>query len=606
MPAISSASSRNSSKWKQVSSSPVPQLVETTPELVPRKKVKSSGMHAGVSGKSMHDLLPAVSITSGQSVVRGTRLSVSDDSAVDDADLSSHSLRRHGRALFVDDEALEASGEESEEESAEESATVGAASESIDACSNSSVEIVKHVHPHIPRTPNAVQVTALEAGMARSLRSKCVAATKPEVFLEDLPSPRPETRGMGRSSGMTPSKGAVAIRLVESDNGTGATISDPKPISAKGSSSTSPSLKSAKAKGKMRATTLGSDNDVPLFYPSDDDAPMTQTQDSPVKGEKAASSVNLASVLAGLLGDDVHDSSPEPDEEAPVLRAVLHPGLDVNEPADETLRVMQPHLMEEHLVTLGVSLVKAFKFKQYGAFVNLGHLNTSLLGPVGKTLHVGDTNSVCLAMGLVMECMLFKPGYQGSSHSSLGKCIRHLCIMPFHQWFHCESTMWGIAFDLEYMQTSALSDRGMSYVSHVEDATGRTNKNSKYSSTHSSPTKGSHWKTPAKTVSAATITPGTSYPSSLGFMDEVPIYDSRASAGSHFLFRPSDFALLSRLPRYTTSQDLDTFTLVTVGYSVSIWSGFNDALRVTPNILFVIVLGSMPKKETIAAHGLIE
>ncbi len=146
------------------------------------------------------------------------------------------------------------------------------------------------------------------------------------------------------------------------------------------------------------------------------------------------------------------------------------------------------------------------------------------------------------------------------------------------------------------------------------------------SSTHSSPAKGSHWKTPAKTMSAATITPGTSYPSSLGFMDEgssplsflflthcesplicvVPIYDGRTSAGSHFLFWPSDFALLSRLPCYTTSRDLDTFTLVTMGYSVSIWSGFNDALCVTPNILFVIVLGSAPKKETIAAHGLIE
>ncbi len=72
----------------------------------------------------------------------------------------------------------------------------------------------------------------------------------------------------------------------------------------------------------MKAMTSGTDNDAPLFYPSgmllsvlsgihvaeslmvlvDDDAPMTQTQDSPVKGEKAASLVNLASALAGLLG----------------------------------------------------------------------------------------------------------------------------------------------------------------------------------------------------------------------------------------------------------------------------------------------------------------
>ncbi len=58
---------------------------------------------------------------------------VSDDSAVNDANLSSHSLCHHGWALFVDNKALEASGEESEEGSAEESAAVGAASESIDA-----------------------------------------------------------------------------------------------------------------------------------------------------------------------------------------------------------------------------------------------------------------------------------------------------------------------------------------------------------------------------------------------------------------------------------------------------------------------------------------
>lgn len=86
----------------------------------------------------------------------------------------------------------------------------------------------------------------------------------------------------------------------------------------------------------------------------------------------------------------------------------------------------------------------------------------------------------------------------------------------------------------------------------------------------------------------------------------VPVYDGCASAGNHFLFCPSDFAVLDKLPRYMTSHDLDAFTLVTVGYSTSIWSGYNNALCVTPNILFVIVLGSAPKKETLTAHGLLE
>lgn len=83
-----------------------------------------------------------------------------------------------------------------------------------------------------------------------------------------------------------------------------------------------------------------------------------------------------------LLSDDVQGSSPKSDTDAPILRlpalpvlvveflyllfdlltppppwfdsAILHVGLILTEPADVTMRVMQPELMEEHLVALGM------------------------------------------------------------------------------------------------------------------------------------------------------------------------------------------------------------------------------------------------------------
>ncbi len=87
--------------------------------------------------------------------------------------------------------------------------------------------------------------------------------------------------------------------------------------------------------------------------------------------------------------------------------------------------------------------------------------------------------------------------------------------------------------------------------------------------------------------------------------DVVPIYDGRERGGSHFLFRPSDLSTLKLFPRYTEERDLDAFTLVAVGYSLGVWSGFNDQPRISTNVLFVIVLGSAPPRKLLESRGLL-
>ncbi|KAK0459873.1 hypothetical protein IW261DRAFT_1578384 [Armillaria novae-zelandiae] len=315
------------------------------------------------------------------------------------------------------------------------------------------------------------------------------------------------------------------------------------------------------SRSRTKATVTPKKDVEPLFLPSDEDNVSTPAP---------APASQVSSDLAALLGDDVRGSSPEPDDARPVLClldtavAPHRPGPDLSEPDDPTLRVMQPELMEDHLVTLGMygslpSLgvyravvptgfapdtfdpprflsfsdtaklfqLDSFAFDHYGSFVNLACVSPSVLSLEGKSLHVSGSTAMCMTVGLVTECMLFEPGHQGgyvsASGTQGGKRVKRLKIMPFHQMFRRESTAWALAFDLE-----------------VEDPSGRGNKNSKYSSARSSPAKG-QWRSPAKkTLSAETVSPGSGYPTSMGFMDEVPIYDGRASAGTQFLFRPSD------------------------------------------------------------------
>ncbi|KAK0474391.1 hypothetical protein IW261DRAFT_1568743 [Armillaria novae-zelandiae] len=732
----SNTSSRSPSKRKLVHSSLV--SVETTPEPVPRKKNKTNLSHTRSSPK-VSVLMPAVSITytcpCGRPALKCKvsygELSTEEvesvvaPSDIDDADLSASSLKRHGRVLFVDDKASEAS-QASEEPSADEDGnrTDCEPESDIDAIVQpsrslrSKVKMVKGSYVEdLLRSGNADDIAEsddIKSNPTLTSKGSVRGRSPSPVYLEDLESFTPKSRLKGKSSvkGSTgtgrrmPGKSKkedltnntrlevdVSVdsatstlvktmglsstrtrgsRVANSANGDAIadacnspvgshTHADPvtpvqpklsptKPAAGAKSTVASPAvgrgavkaggLKSLSTKtaitsrSRTKATVTPKKDVEPLFLPSDEDDVSTPAP---------APASQVSSNLAALLGDDVRGSSPEPDDARPILHlldtavAPHRPGPDLSEPDDPTLRVMQPELMEDHLVTLGVygslpslgvyrvvvptgfapdtfdpprflsfsdtaklfrldsllSLVEAFKFDHYGSFVNLAHVSPSVLSLEGKSLHVSGSTAVCMTVSLVTECMLFKPGHQGgyvsASGTQGGKRVKHLKIMLFHQMFHHESTAWALAFDLE-----------------VEDPSRRGNKNSKYSSACSSPAKG-QWRSPAKkTLSAETVSPGSGYPTSMGFMDEVPIYDGRVSAGTQFLFWPSDFAVIRSLPRFTTSRDLNVFTLVTVGYSLSVWTSFNNEPCVSPNILFAIVLGTTPKKEKLAELGFLD
>ncbi|KAK0474442.1 hypothetical protein IW261DRAFT_1568825 [Armillaria novae-zelandiae] len=412
-------------------------------------------------------------------------------------------------------------------------------------------------------------------------------------------------------------------------------------------SATSTKQKSSRKGPTKSSTSTAKKTAEPLFFPSDSD---TKASEPPLDRHTP-----LSSDLATLLGDDVRESSPEDDANAPVLHlpdpvgSSLRHIIDVTEPKDPALRVMQPALMEDHLVMLGVypdslpplgaycpvvaagstpntfdtprffaftdvvklfhvqsltSLVEAFKFESYSTFVNLAHVPHTIVSVEKRSVHYAGSNAVCMTAGLVTECMLFEPASPGMYGA--GKRVRWLRIMPFHQMFHHELTAWTLAFGLpSFVETTCINNQGLSFPMRVEDPSGCGNNNSKYALGQSSPSKG-HWGSPTKAASTSNVGPGAGYPSSLSFMDDIPIYDGQASAGSHFLFRPNDFAVLKSLPRFTVSRDLDAFTMVSVGYSLSVWETFNKERRLTPNVLFVIVLGSAPKKEKLEVLSFLE
>ncbi|PBK94385.1 hypothetical protein ARMGADRAFT_1079066 [Armillaria gallica] len=194
-----------------------------------------------------------------------------------------------------------------------------------------------------------------------------------------------------------------------------------------------------KGKGKGKVTK-------PLFYSSDEDAPSSPST-------SILPSSQVANQLTALLRDNLLCSqSPEVDADAPVSYlpdTILGGGrgvsrstsdVDLSEPADLTLRIMQPHLMEEHLVTLRaylelpplgyyqivvpvgyppnnfdappfhsfdiisklfhivclMSLLEYFKWTSYGNYVNLRHMAYSILSLEGRTVCMGDSPAVCM------------------------------------------------------------------------------------------------------------------------------------------------------------------------------------------------------------------
>ncbi|KAK0477308.1 hypothetical protein IW261DRAFT_1421020 [Armillaria novae-zelandiae] len=657
MPAVNSTS-RSTSKCKLAHSSPVPASLKSSPspDPVPRKKNKllppvsitsrqtrTSHGHPTLHCKVSYGELSAEEV---ESVVAHLD--------VDDAELSTASLCRRGHVLFVDDEASEAS-QHSDDPSADDEAA-GSDCDSI-VRSSSSIEVIRVSTP-APSDDESAGDDVIEVAnslVGPRLRRRGTRSKEPvsDVYLEDLcQTPKTNSRVKGKTP-VKPAAGRRSSRGNKKEASSSSTrlepelIVDPvtagltKTMSLSTSNSKKPltptkavpcsdttelgvtavkkrttrasvptssvpppvkrdlpkstgkhkapvvvSATSTKQKSSRKGLTKSSTSTAektaePLFFPSDSD---TKASEPPSDRH-----TQLSSDLATLLGDDVRESSPEDDANAPVLclpdpvGSSLRHIIDVTEPKDPALRVMQPALMEDHLITLGVY---PDSLPPLGAYC-----------PVIAAGSTPDTFDTPRFFAFTDVVKLFRV-------QSLMSLVEVFKFESYSAFVNLAS--WTLAFGLpSFMETTCINNRGLSFPTRVEDPSGRGNNNSKYTSGQSSPSKG-HWGSPTKVASTSNVGPGAGYPSSLGFMDDIPIYDGRASAGSHFLFRPSDFAVLKSLPRFTVSCDLDAFMMVSVGYSLSVWETFNKERRLTPNVLFVIVLGSAPKKEKLEALGFLE
>ncbi|KAK0474289.1 hypothetical protein IW261DRAFT_1423161 [Armillaria novae-zelandiae] len=530
-------SSRSPSKRKLVHLSPIPASIETTPE--PSSQARPRGRPM-LKRKVSYGELSAEEV---ESVVA--------PSDVDDADLSANSLKRRGRVLFVDDEASEAS-HVSEEPSADEDdygsdceagyicsvmlpvklhllsslrSEDGAVVPSL--CSLSKVKTVKGSYvdallrsgnvDDVAESDNVKNDPTLTASQGESVHTAGDAVAdssdeqtelhthaNPVTPIQSKPSPSKSVAGVKPTVASTVGRGSAKV---------GASKTSSAKASTRTSTTSCPRSKATVASKKDVEPAFSSDN------PDDDSTPA------------AAPASQITSELAALLGDDVRGSSPEPDDAGPVLClpeigvAPYKPGPDLSEPDDPALRVMQPELMEEHLVALGVyvsllplgvyravvsmgfapdtfdpprfgsftdmaklfylesltSLVEAFKFERYGSFINLARAMPSALSLEGKTLHVSGSNAVCMTVGLVTECMLFEPAQQGG------------------YMFRRESMAWALAFNLEFVETTCISNRDTSACA--------------------SPAKG-QWRSSTKTLTTELVSPGAGYPTSMGFLDE--------------------------------------------------------------------------------------
>ncbi|KAK0473030.1 hypothetical protein IW261DRAFT_1423820 [Armillaria novae-zelandiae] len=591
------------------------------PEHVPRKKNKlgscvpvCGNKHTHSSKKDTALLLP-VSTTCISSQARPShkcpalqrKVSYGEISAeevdkivaqsdVDDAELSAASLCHCGHVLFVDNEASEAS-QHSDDLSADDEAA-GTDCES-DVRSSSSVEVIRVTTPLLSDNESAsgesvVQAESPEAleevEPSHPLRSKTKTVkgayvdklqgnrskeSDSDVYLEDLcQTPRIPSWAKGKTSLKTAAsrcsscsakKEALSsnARLEEElsiDPVTDALTKTMSMSKAKKPSSAPKAVLSkdkyerkapvanlctpSKPTGEINALVAVSamsvkrassrkgatkalasaveKNSEPLFLPLDSDG----TGSAPPPDLHA----QLGADFAALLGDDIRASSPEDSINTPVLRlpnefVTYHPVI----PISFTPKSFDPprfHAFTDvaklfHLESL-MSLVEAFKFGSYGAFVNLAHVPHSVLSFEKRSLHFARSNAVCMTVGLITECMLFEPTTPGLFGAARVRCLR---IMLFYQMFHRKSTVWALSIGDPCVEST-------------------------YTSTQSTPAKGRRGSPMKKLLSAPALGPG--------------------------------------------------------GYSLTAWESYNKEPCLTPNILFVIVLGSAPKKDKLEVLGFLE
>ncbi|KAF8326446.1 hypothetical protein F5887DRAFT_925345 [Amanita rubescens] len=188
-------------------------------------------------------------------------------------------------------------------------------------------------------------------------------------------------------------------------------------------------------------------------------------------------------------------------------------------------------------------------------------------------------SAVFLTTGVVSYCQLIMPG---NSLTTGNYKVKQILLCPFGVEYERASAFIGGALDIsDYV---VFVTRGESY-----GGSGQTGVTSPGPSTPSKTHRG-------RKVINFKKTPALSFPNSLNFTDDVPIYDIRRN--NNFAFTSDDLVNLHQLPLYEQgTSDLPPETLATIGYTVSSypyraanhsWQGYTV---ISLNILFVIALG---------------
>ncbi|KAK0468783.1 hypothetical protein IW261DRAFT_1573387 [Armillaria novae-zelandiae] len=249
------------------------------------------------------------------------------------------------------------------------------------------------------------------------------------------------------------------------------------------------------------------------------------------------------------------------------------------------------------------SLVAAHHFTGAAPYCNMVTLPRLAFTSDGHKPLYNNCTAVAMVTGVVIKSALARTCQVG-----YGKSVHGLHILLFSQPWHHESTMLGLLFKETTVRSENISTTGICLASHALSSMPQHNNN-RYpspllqgqkttptvkdggSSSKSTHAKSAWPKSPSKpTTLVSKTSQDRDFYHCLGFNDEIPVFDSRASRGAQFLFCDEEFATLPALPRFPHAE-LDCFTMVAVGYSPSMWSPSPSNPHVLLNIHFAIVLG---------------
>ncbi|KAM6489120.1 hypothetical protein JOM56_010314 [Amanita muscaria] len=206
--------------------------------------------------------------------------------------------------------------------------------------------------------------------------------------------------------------------------------------------------------------------------------------------------------------------------------------------------------------------------------------------------------AVCLTTGLLVESSLKHPTVCTTNAGTEYK-VKQALLSPFSGEYERAAAYFGTAYGVDnftcQMEDSCLffttrregagADSNISHFSGITSSPGSPIRSRKIASglQVSSPVKKSNTYTSNKLI----------FPASLGFKDNVPVYDARLCPD--FSFCPDGLQNVTKLPLYQyddrNGEVLSNRYIATVGYTVSSWTTQNSALRaVGMNVQFIIIL----------------